>query len=396
MEQFTCTRLRVRIAEAATWKFPLCPAPGEPLAWDALVAQFKWLRDLAACLQDPIYHAEGDVLTHTRMVADRLVASSAWQSLPDEERSIVFAAALLHDVAKPRCTAVEADGRISARGHARLGARMARHIFWQSQVFLAAPVPLYCREAIVSLVRLHGVPVYLVDEADPLRTVIRAAQSVRCDRLALVAEADVCGRRCADQHELIERVTLFRSYAHEQRCLEGPRPFPSDHSRFVYFQKAYGDPNYHAYDDTRCEVTLMAGLPGAGKDTYIQHHLQGRPVISLDALRSNLDIAPEDEQGPVIDAALEQARIYLRARQSFIWNATNITRRMRARLITLFAAYGAHIHIVYVEASFPTLLQRNAARARPVPEAVIRTLADRLDVPDLTEAHQVDWVTGPL
>ena len=34
------------------------------------LTRYPWLRDLAATPQDPHYHAEGDVLTHTRLVAE--------------------------------------------------------------------------------------------------------------------------------------------------------------------------------------------------------------------------------------------------------------------------------------------------------------------------------------
>ena len=37
--------------------------------------------------------------------------------------------------------------------------------------------------------------------------------------------------------------------------------------------------------------------------------------------------------------AKEQARKYLRAKQSFIWNATNLTEQMRSKLISLFEDY---------------------------------------------------------
>lgn len=118
------------------------------------------------------------------------------------------------------------------------------------------------------------------------------------------------------------------------------------------------------------------------------------PVISLDALRHTLGVAADDEQGRVIAAAMAQGRAYLRAGQHFVWNATNVTRRMRARLIDLFANDGARTRIVYVEAPLSVLLRRNAARARPVPEAVIRRLADALDMSEPTEAHAGDWLSN--
>jgi hypothetical protein len=76
-------------------------------------------------------------------------------------------------------------------------------------------------------------------------------------------------------------------------------------------------------------------------------------------------------------------------RGTFLWLLLDA---LRAQLIDLFAAYGARIRIVYVEAPYAELVRRNRARVRPVPEAVIERLDQRLAVPDLTEAHAVDLV----
>ena len=55
----------------------LCPAPPDwRLPWHHMISSFNWLNTLADCPQDPIHHAEGDVLTHTRMVCEALIALS--------------------------------------------------------------------------------------------------------------------------------------------------------------------------------------------------------------------------------------------------------------------------------------------------------------------------------
>ena len=136
----------------------------------------------------------------------------------------------------------------------------------------------------------------------------------------------------------------------------------------------------------------MSGLPGAGKDSWIQEHLPDWPVISLDAIRKILKVSPEDDQAVVIDQAKAAAKEYMRARKSFVWNATNTTRQMRSSLIRLFTNYQARIRIVYLEVSWEELLRRNFSRSARLPEAVILKLSDRLDVPDITEAHIVEWV----
>jgi predicted kinase len=114
--------------------------------------------------------------------------------------------------------------------------------------------------------------------------------------------------------------------------------------------------------------------------------------VSLDAVRRELGVSPEEEQAPVVARARDLAREYLRGGRPFAWNATNVTRLIRDPLVDHFASYGARVRIVYVEAAMEVILCRNRARATPVPEAVIRSLADRLEVPGPAEAHGVEWV----
>ncbi|HEY7314113.1 MAG TPA: AAA family ATPase [Gemmataceae bacterium] len=366
---------------------PPCPeAPAWRVSWDELDRAYPWLHRLAGCPQDPVHHAEGDVWIHTRMVCAALAGLPAWRELPEEERRIVFAAVLLHDVGKPDCTRIESDGRISSRGHSRRGSILARQILWRLRV------PFAVRERVTALVRHHQVPYFLLERDDALRLCLEISQTARCDHLALLAEADVLGRSCADQCRLLDNISLFREYCAEQGCLSAPRAFASDHARFLCFLHPGRYPDAPAYEDFRAEVVLMSGLPGAGKDHYIRAHLADWPVVSLDAVRAELDIAPGDDQGAVLQRAREQARVHLRQGHSFVWNATNVSRQLRGESVRLFAGYNARIRIVYVEAPADVLFSQNRRRPAPVPETVLERLLDRWEVPDRTEAHQVEWV----
>jgi predicted kinase len=376
--------------ENGPWRFPHCPEPPDwRLDWPALLEDFAWLSGLADCPQDAEYHAEGDVLTHTRMVCEALILLPGWRRLPSDARSILFAAALLHDSGKPARTLVEESGRINSRGHARAGARLAHRILYTQEPFQAHPVPFAVRTAIIGLVLLHGLPLYLLDRDDPRRAVITASQTVRCNWLAMLAEADVKGRICRDTADL---AALFVEFADEQNCLTAPYPFADRLSRFTYFHKVGGDPDYVPYDESRCEVVVLSGLPGSGKDTYVRAHLADRPVISLDALRAEYDASSHGAQGEVIALAREQARLHLRAGQGFVWNATNISRRLRTPLIESFVAYGAQVRIVYLEAPYAVLLRRNRTRSAPLPDTALLKMAQSLEVPDPTEAHQLHIV----
>ncbi|MDP6360826.1 MAG: AAA family ATPase, partial [Planctomycetota bacterium] len=353
------------------WEFPFCPQPPDfVLKWDGLVERFDWLEAMSGCPQEPKFHAEGDVLAHVRMVCEALVSDTAWRKLESIERSVMFAAALMHDMAKPACTR-EDSGRITSPGHSRKGGQQAQAFLYRE---LEMPPPIRIRQEIVCLVQLHGLPLWLWDKPSPQKSVIESSLRVRNDMLGILAAADVEGRFCDDKQELRDRVRLFFEFCEENRCLTSSFSFPNNHSRFLYFHKGRDNPGYEAWDDTLCEVVMMCGLPGAGKDTWIKEQNLDLPVISLDEIRRQLGIDPAENQGPVTAHAQETARGLLRKKQGFIWNATNATRAVRRGLVTLFAAYGARVQIVYVESQWPCLLARNLARQNPVPVSVITKL----------------------
>jgi predicted kinase len=364
----------------------LVPQPPDwKLDWSSIHDRFEFVQAMQGCPQEPSYHAEGDVWIHTRMVCESLAANAEWRLLPEHEREIVFIASLMHDIAKPACTRFE-EGRFTSRGHSSRGEIMARTMLWQ------LGTPLLMREHIASLIRWHQIPFFLIDSPNAIRRLIEVSQTTRCDWLALVTESDGRGRICEGQQQLLDNIALFRQFAEENDCLRQPRQFPSDHSRFLYFRKADRDPDYLAFDDTNAEVILMSGLPGAGKDHWIANHAPDWPVISLDALRREMKIAPTDKQSPVVARAREMAREYLRRKQSFIWNATNFSRQMRELSLNLCAAYNARVRIVYVEAPADRLFEQNKARWHSVPQSVMEQMLGKWQIPDLTEAHQVQWV----
>jgi putative nucleotidyltransferase with HDIG domain len=367
--------------------------PGWALDWPAILAACPWLAPLAATPQSPIHHAEGDVLTHTRMVAEALVGLTEWRGLPPAERGATFLAALLHDIGKPATTIITSAGRIKSPGHARVGAGIVGGIL-RDEVGLGQPLAYAERELVVGLVRLHGLPLQFIEESDIARAVLPASLRARLDLVALLSEADVRGRICSDGAELLGKVDLFRDWCVEHGCLGRPYPFASDHSRVRYCRGLQQDFSYHAYDDTWGEVTLLSGLPGSGKDTWLEQQNLGLPVVSLDAIRAALGVDPADNQGTVVNTAKEQARELLRRRQPFFWNATNLTRRLRDPLVDLLLGYGARVRIVVVDVPLARALAQNRQRSRQVPEAVIRRMAGQAEPPDLSEAHRVIVVEG--
>ena len=361
----------------------------------ALRTQFPCLEPLGTCPQDPVFHAEGDVLTHLGMVLDELAALPAYRELSEADRHILFAATLLHDISKPECTRTEEDGRVRSPGHAVKGVYKARRILAEDPAFAPDGTPFHIREQILSLVRWHGLPGNYLDKPDPERAVILTSMTTRMDLLAILAEADHRGRVCRnDNDDTMTRIGLFPDYCREQECWDGPREFASDHSRFTYFRTPNAHHTLDLFDDTRCEVTILAGLPGSAKDTWVRDSATGQTVVALDDIRAELDVDPGDNQSEVVAAAYDRAKVLLRRGESFVWNATNVSRLLRGRVIDLATAYKARVRIVYLEPPISLIRARNAGRVKYVPQRVWDRIFGKLDLPNLTEAHAVEYRVG--
>jgi len=358
----------------------------ENKTWDHLTGTFDWVERMAAVPQDARHHAEGNVAVHTQMVLEALAQIPAFEQLQVQAQEILWAAALLHDVEKYSTTVTEPDGSITAHGHARKGALKARHI-----LYTEVPAPFDIREQIVALVRYHGLPIWILEKEDPLKELVKASLEVNTQWLALLARADVLGRICTDQAEMLYRIDCFEEFCKEHDCWGTARTFASSHARMHYLQRDDVHVDYVPFETPTTEVILMSGLPGAGKDTYVKKYFPDLPVISLDDIRNEWDIDPTDKtgNGQVIQAAKEKAREYLRRQTAFVWNATNTTRQMRVQLIELFHTYKASVKIVYVEATYKHLHQQNRNREAVVPMRVLEKLIDKLEVPALWEAATV-------
>ena len=357
--------------------------------WETLEKNFSWVDDMKHVLQYEKYHKEGDVGVHTRMVLDKLTTNKLYQQLDEQSQEILWTSALMHDIEKRSTSLDEGNGVISSRGHARKGEYTVRTILYRD-----IPAPFLIREHIASLVRYHGLPVWLLEKPDPVKKVHEVSLRLNTYLLKLLSEADVRGRICEDPDALLESLEYFEMFCKEQDCWGSPRYFKTDHARYHYFNTEESYADYIPFDDFKCEVILLSGLPGMGKDHYIETLNKELPVVSLDSIRRKNKIDPTDKSGNgwVVQTAKEDARGFLRNKQDFIWNATNITRKMRSQLIDLFVSYGAKVKIIYIEKPYHIWKNQNNNREFPLPENVLDKLLGKLEIPQLTEAHKVEYI----
>lgn len=372
---------------------------------ERLTEWYPELEILKGVPQNPEYHGEGDVYIHTGLVCEQLCSLSEWDGLGEKEQELLFLAAAFHDIGKPASTRFE-DGRWISPKHTIVGEKVFRAMTYRGGERFG--MGFQERELVAKLVRFHGLPVWFWKKKRMDYDLLRAAEVVPLKLLWLLSKADARGRVSRTPGELEAQGELFAEYGKELGVWEKPYPFANAYTRFQYFHKEEMEPGAQIYDDTKFDVWMTAGLPLAGKDTWIRDNwnrgkifeegnykagknlLEG-PMISLDEIRTELGISPRDGSGKVANLAIERARRLLRKKEPFIWNATNLIQETRQRLVGLFSGYGARVHILYLEAPYKEILERNRTRERQIPENVLEQMIDRLEIPEPWEGYDVTW-----
>jgi tRNA nucleotidyltransferase (CCA-adding enzyme) len=169
------------------------PSVGLQLAREIEVVARLWpeLEALATCRQDPEWHPEGDVWTHTTLVVDQ--AARRRDAFEGSERVTLMLGALLHDIGKPLVT-VEVDGRIRSPGHEAVGVPLATRVLDGLQVHTLDGYPV--RQQVLGLVAWHMLPGAWSKSIEPVSdgAFRRLARKVDMVLLARLSEADCNGR----------------------------------------------------------------------------------------------------------------------------------------------------------------------------------------------------------
>lgn len=357
--------------------------------WACFLDAIPALRALQNTQQDPVYHAEGDVWIHTQMVVQTMLEQTQYQQAGEDDRFVLFWAALLHDMAKPATTAVDpASGRITQAGHSRRGMLDARLLLWR------AGVPFNLREQVCRIIGVHQLPFYVLgndQQHSPEFMVHRLSWELPLWKLCLMAKVDMLGRVAQDQKKVLEEVELFRLLALENGCLYEPKQFADAHTRVQYFRGASISPDYPYYMQQGSEVVLMSGLPASGKDHWVAQNRSDWPVASYDDVRKELNLKYGKNEGKVSHLVQERVKDWLRNKQPFVWNATHLSKEMRQNALDLLYAYHAQVTIVYLEQSEAELLKRNRKRDTTLTNAKLQSMLYKWEIPLPTEAHNVRY-----
>lgn len=170
--------------------------------------------------QEPQWHPEGDVFTHTCHGLDALVGLPEWREADEPSRIVWMLAVLTHDFGKAVCTAVverEGHRRIVSPGHERASGDLARSFLER----LRAPNSILDR--VLPLVVNHMAHFQEVSERAVRRLARRLAPET-VEHLCVVMTADAMGRPPRPP-EIPATVRALRQVAMDlQLANEAPKP----------------------------------------------------------------------------------------------------------------------------------------------------------------------------
>jgi tRNA nucleotidyltransferase (CCA-adding enzyme) len=197
----------------------------EVLEQTGWIRHFPEVAALRGVPQEPDWHPEGDVLTHTGHCLDALVTLEGWTgSQPDRRRLLTFAV-LAHDFGKPSTTErAERRGAIRwiSPGHEAAGGPLAEAFLRR----IGAPLEL---DPPVKALVVHHLAHHHGNHGDfsdtQVRRLARKLAPATIDDLALVMAADSLGRPPLPASEILSLIERLRSRA-AALALESAAPRP--------------------------------------------------------------------------------------------------------------------------------------------------------------------------
>ena len=174
--------------------------------------------------QEPEWHPEGDVFTHTQLCLDALAALADWKDSAAPRRRLLMFAVLAHDFGKPATTErAERRGtlRWTSPGHEAAGGPLAENFLRR----IGAPLevgPPVCALVVNHLAHHHG-QAQFSDTA--VRRLARRLAPATIDDLAAVMRADSNGRPPLTSPDTHARIDDLVEKAHALALADGaPRP----------------------------------------------------------------------------------------------------------------------------------------------------------------------------
>jgi predicted kinase len=366
------------------------------------------LAHMEATPQNPQYHREGSVLAHTRYVLQQYLAHEATFELSEDEKQILYWAAILHDVGKTVTTIWE-QGRHRSPGHERAGIPFAQ------EILLARPeVSAHNRRRILDLVRWHGLPLRFGQSQQPIEVVKRLGTRTDLRLLGIFAFCDFMGRDCDDKPEVLAMIHQFKDVDAARAEFEMGRLSELEaaaagwnmrHKNAVWnaykikdmrlLQKLMEAPLKSELETRGQRVTIVFGPPLSGKSTWLDRQYPDHFRVSLHehALDNRL-IGNEYLLARKLIEFKHLLQIYLNRHRHVILESRDLEESIRLRLADTIRTMMVELDYVVIESGLETLQIRNAGTETPMDEELLKKLYHSMDLIHPWEAHNIQYAIG--
>jgi putative nucleotidyltransferase with HDIG domain len=374
------------------------------------IPEFKLMAD---CQQSPPHHLEGDVLVHSNMAAGIVLQLMEAEHVEDlEDQIVLYLATILHDIGKPTTSMFnEKKNKITAYGHDDAGVPLANE-------FLKKYFPEFLyrgRERILRLIENHMHPRRWIQEGTTVNKMKMLSLATNTKLLYLLSQADTLGRKAADMKSGMMSLELFKQECQDMGIWKKQYRVPlATHLDNASYSLARWNilmedapESQDTYDEARemmgkpippFQLMLMVGAPGSGKTT-IREQLQKQyptlKVLSMDDRRKEIcgDVHDQSKNGQIFGWQERELRKAMKERQTVLVDATNPTRKLRKTLWRIARENGALCSAIYFDLKLETLLARNAAREKRVPDDVVKRFYNAQQFIHPVEADMIRIVT---
>lgn len=350
---------------------------------------------LQHCEQSKKWHAEGNAYIHTKNVVramHRLIESySSKMEIDPEVAQILIAAALFHDIGKS-VTTIFKNNDWHSYGHEVMSEQITRNLLWDEK--------FQVRESICLLVGAHMEPLFYnkdnwVKKMSSLCGRMSAIKSwVDLRHLILLKIADTEGSKMEDltrKEADICFLTDLLNHLNFQFCnsLQGIH---------TMFKSIYDNKQNAKY------CVVMIGLPGAGKDYFIENNLKtvlnnncgisgDFVVVSRDEIRIKMGLCKpgekykgnSSEEDMVTEAFNKELVESMSSHDIVVINNINLREKYRKAYKDTLKQFNVKWIYIYVEAD--SLETNIARRSGMIDKEVFPQLICRFEWPKPEEYH---------